>query len=104
MGELGCLMRAFGQHLEDDELQAMIDEVDDDGSGVIEFDEFVRMVVMRMEKAMMDDEAQVKKAFDVFDDGGTGVITTESLQKSLAKRMGKSITLKEATDMIEAAD
>ncbi len=49
------------QHLDDDELQSMIDEVDADGSGVIEFDEFVHMIVLRMERAMMEDEQQVKK-------------------------------------------
>ena len=37
----------------------MINEVDADGSGVIEFDEFVHMIVLRMEKAMMEDEKQV---------------------------------------------
>ena len=42
-----------------EELQAMVDEVDDDGSGVIEFDEFVQMIVLKMERAMMDDEKQV---------------------------------------------
>ena len=37
----------------------MIAEVDSDGSGVIEFDEFVHMIVLRMERAMMSDKAQV---------------------------------------------
>jgi len=87
-----------------EELQAMVDEVDDDGSGVIEFDEFVQMIVLKMERAMMDDEKQVKKAFDVFDEEGTGQITTAALQTALGKRMGKSVTMEEARDMINAAD
>lgn len=37
----------------------MIEEVDADGTGVIEFDEFVQMITLRMEKTMMNDEAQV---------------------------------------------
>merc|ERR1711988_1815394 len=82
----------------------MLSEVDEDGSGNIEFDEFVRMIVLRMERAMMSDKAQVKKAFDVFDEEGKGEITTSSLQKALAKRTGKSISLADAQNMITAAD
>merc|ERR1711998_358699 len=102
--ELGKLMKAFGQELEDDELQDMINEVDADGSGVIEFDEFVHMIVLRMEKAMMDDQKQVRKAFDVFDEHGDGHITSDTLRAALAKRMGKTVTMQEAQDMITAAD
>merc|ERR1712146_42176 len=97
-------MRAFGQDLQDEELQAMVDEVDKDGSGQIGFYEFVQMIVLRMEKAMMEDEQQVKKAFDVFDEEGTGHITTATLQKALVKRIGKSVTLEDAQNMINAAD
>ena len=86
--ELGKLMRAFGQvtcflcsvlsvtfsawvfldsdlsgfqivqKLDDTELQEMVEEVDADGTGVIEFDEFVKMITLKMERNMMNDEAQ----------------------------------------------
>merc|ERR1711988_1074717 len=102
--ELATLMKAFGQDLDDEQLQEMVNEVDVTGTGVIEFDEFVKMIVLRMEKAMMDDDKQVRKAFDVFDEEGNGHITTASLQKALGKRTGKSVTLSEAQKMIKAAD
>ena len=39
--ELGEVFQSLGQHYTDQELQEMIDEIDDDGSGVIEFAEFL---------------------------------------------------------------
>lgn len=47
--ELGIAMRALGQNPTEQELQDMINEVDLDGSGVIEFPEFCQMM-KRMNK------------------------------------------------------
>merc|ERR1712166_1082603 len=102
--ELRGLMKAFGQDLTEDEIVEMMLAVDADGSGEIDFDEFVVLVVSRMENAMMNDERQVRKAFDVFDGDGTGEISTASLQSALAKRVGKAVTEAEAQDMINHAD
>merc|ERR1712100_158101 len=103
--ELRELLRAFGQNATDEEVQKMIDEVDIDKTGTITFDEFVVMIVLRMEDAMMSDQAQVRQAFDVFDMDKTGLITTTELQRALNKRVnGGYITAKEADDMIKAAD
>ena len=40
MSELGEIMSAFGQNLSAEELEAMVKEVDADGSNKIGFDEF----------------------------------------------------------------
>jgi Ca2+-binding EF-hand superfamily protein len=42
--ELGLIFEALGHPMEPDELAALVKEVDEDGSGMIEFDEFLRMV------------------------------------------------------------
>ena len=117
--ELKCLLKAFGQvsfaplpgfiaqisqfcqDMTEEQVKAMMMAVDADGSGEIDFDEFVCLVVSRMEHAMMNDEAQVctsadpailsallqvRKAFNVFDGDGVGQISTSSLQAALAKR------------------
>jgi len=73
----------------DEELQEMIEEVDADGSGIISFDEFVTMIVKKMEETLMSDEKQVRKAFDVFDMDGSGEISSEDLQKALGGRCYK---------------
>ena len=42
--ELGTVMRSLGQNPSDEELREMIAEVDDDGSGSIEFEEFCALM------------------------------------------------------------
>ena len=42
--ELGTVMRSLGQNPSDEELAAMIAEVDEDGSGNIEFEEFCTLM------------------------------------------------------------
>ena len=89
------------QDMTEEQVKEMMMAVDADGSGEIDFDEFVCLVVSRMEHAMMNDEAQVgssadlaflsallqvRKAFNVFDGDGVGQISTSSLQAALAKR------------------
>ena len=41
--ELGTVMRSLGANPSEDEVQAMIEEVDDDNSGCIEFPEFCEL-------------------------------------------------------------
>ena len=48
--ELGQAMRQLGQNPTDQELQDMINEVDADGNGTLEFDEFCNL----MERNMQD--------------------------------------------------
>ena len=64
-------MKSLGQNPSTDELKQMILEVDEDGSGSIEFPEFLEM----MKKKMKDNEnssEDVKAAFNVFDQNGDG--------------------------------
>ena len=42
--ELATVMRSLGQNPTEAELQDMINEVDEDGNGTIEFDEFLVMM------------------------------------------------------------
>ena len=54
------------QLMTDGDFKAMIDEVDEDGSGEISFDEFVTMIVRRMESGLMDDANQVRSFLVLF--------------------------------------
>ena len=42
--KLGTLLRSLGQNLTDEELEDMMNEIDADGSGTIEFEEFVMLM------------------------------------------------------------
>ena len=46
--ELGTVMRSLGQNPTETELQDMINEVDEDGGGSIDFTEFLTMMVKKM--------------------------------------------------------
>ena len=58
----------------------MIADVDKDGNGTIEFDEFLEM----MKKKMLQEknvEEEIEKAFNFFDDDGQGFIDFNKLKK-----------------------
>ena len=98
--ELGVLMRRMGYEPSDDELKKMLAEVDADGSGEIDFDEFIVLVKKVAKKkeeeiddsddddAISDDQrAKLKAAFDSFDADNSGSMDTSELSV-LMRRMG----------------
>ena len=94
-----------------EELKKMILEVDEDGSGEIEFEEFLKMILIRMERNMMYDKEALRSAFDILDEDHDGEISSADLHAFLMNREGEegvdghySISQEEAQDMIEAAD
>ena len=56
--ELLAVMRALGQNPTEDELLNLVMEIDTDGNGVIDFDEFVAM--MKKKAHEVDDEADLR--------------------------------------------
>ena len=61
--ELGTVMRSLGQNPTEGELQDMINEVDIDGNGTIEFTEFLGMMAKKMKDS--DGEEELREAFRV---------------------------------------
>ena len=61
--ELGTVMRSLGQNPTEGELQDMINEVDIDGNGTIEFTEFLGMMAKKMKES--DGEEELREAFRV---------------------------------------
>ena len=56
--ELGTVMRSLGQNPTEAELQDMINEVDADGNGTIDFPEFLDM--MKKKATEVDEEADLR--------------------------------------------
>jgi calmodulin len=79
--ELGTVMRALGQNPTDEELRDMIAEADADGSGSIDFNEF--LVLMHRRLHDVDSEIEITDAFRVFDSKCDGTIKTDSLHQIL---------------------
>lgn len=94
-------MRALGFEPKGQEIKKMIADVDKDGSGVIDFPEFLDMMTQKMQER--DPREEMMKAFRLFDDDETGKISFKNL-KRVAKELGENMTDEEIAEMIEEAD
>mgnify|MGYP001507204698 CR=1 FL=1 len=71
-------MRSLGQNPTEAELQDMVNEIDADGDGTIDFPEFLTMMARKMKDT--DSEEEIKEAFRVFDKRGDGFISGGELR------------------------
>ena len=79
----------------------MIADADRDGSGVIDFPEFLDMMTQKM--AERDPREEMLKAFRLFDDDETGKISFKNL-KRVAKELGENMTDDELQEVIDFCD
>jgi len=100
-GELASVMRTLGQDINEKEVGQMIAEVDNDGSGEIDFAEFCTLMARQMEKS--DPEYEYKKAFKIFDKKKDGVICEAEL-KHVMNNLGEDMVDSEIHDMMKEAD
>merc|ERR1712072_445093 len=99
--ELKVAMRALGFEPKKEEVKKMIAEIDKDGTGQIDFIEFMDMMTVKM--AERDPREEILKAFKLFDDDDTGYISFKNL-KRVAKELGENMTDEELQEMIDEAD
>ncbi|KAI7774127.1 calmodulin [Diaporthe eres] len=99
--ELGTIMRSLGLNPTDGELQDMVDEVDVDKNGTIDFKEFLALMSHKVQD--VDPEQELREAFKVFDRDGTGTISKDELRQVM-KSIGESLTEAEIDEMLHFAD
>ena len=63
-----ALLQSLGVHPSDEELEEMINEVDTDGNGVLEFPEFLSLMATKIRS--VDTEEELVEAFKIFDRDG----------------------------------
>ncbi|CAM6100341.1 unnamed protein product [Calypogeia fissa] len=101
--ELGVVMASLGQKLTETELEDMIDEVDADGNGMIEFSEFLKLVGIHRKVQRKHFEEEHREAFRVFDRDDSGWIDATEL-RTVMTRLGEEVTDDEVAEMIREAD
>ena len=79
----------------------MIEEVDTDGNGTIDFPEFLSMMARKMQDT--DTEEEIREAFKVFDKDGNGFISAAELRHVMTT-LGEKLSEDEVEEMIREAD
>ena len=95
--ELGAVMHSLGQNPTPAELRQLLEEVDIDRSGSIDFSEFKTLMISRRG----DRQSRLKLAFSVFDKDGSGHITAGEMT-SVMSQVG--LTKAELDEMIKEVD
>ena len=99
--ELKELMVSAGQNPTDEELEEMIRIADADGTGDIDFAEFVTLMAHRI--ADEKSEETLRAAFSVFDTSGDGFINAEEMRR-IMMHMGEPVTLDDVDQVIRKVD
>ena len=98
------MLRSLGLKLGKDQLETLIQAVNENNNGTIEFSEFISLVSpdLIFVKCHYSKE-QLKKLFKMFDIDCNGLITVAQLSHSTAK-LGHALTFEELTGMSKEAD
>merc|ERR1711973_682698 len=85
LDELQKIMNLHGYDPSQEELQNMIEQVDKNKNGTVDFEEFLIMMESMREAMTGDEEAEddISQAFKVFDKDGDGLITAEEIQETM---------------------
>ncbi|KDO15730.1 hypothetical protein SPRG_18727 [Saprolegnia parasitica CBS 223.65] len=97
--ELGELMDTLGINTSPEEIDLMINEIDQDSNGEIDFDEFVAVMSRKVNATYSAD--QVKASFKMFENPSTpGCIRVERLVSALTTYGSDKISEEQARELI----
>ena len=99
--ELGDLIRNLGQTPSEAELQNMINEVDINNNGAIDFKEFLDIMIKKLKDS--ENEEELIEAFKIFDRDGNGLISADELLHVMVS-LGENTNLEEIEELIKDAD
>ncbi|KAL6989467.1 hypothetical protein U1Q18_015216 [Sarracenia purpurea var. burkii] len=99
--ELATAIKSLGQNPTQEELWNMFNEVDVNGNGKIEFEEFLHLMARKMKESEADEE--LKEAFKVFDKDQDGYISATEL-RNVMLNLGERMTDEEVEQMVREAD
>lgn len=99
--ELGTVMRALGQNPSEDEIAAMIAEVDTEGTGSIEMEGFIRLMARKM--LMEDVGKELEESFRIFSEEDDGFITLTAL-RTILQALASHLSSEEVNEIVELYD
>ncbi|XP_010070343.2 caltractin [Eucalyptus grandis] len=99
--ELNVAMRALGFEMTEEQISKMIADVDKDGSGSIDYDEFEHMMTAKIGER--DTKEELTKAFHLIDQDNNGKISFEDIRR-ISKELGEHFTDRDIQEMIGEAD
>merc|ERR1712045_828541 len=104
VGTVQTILKMMGMHVSCHALQEIVDEIDEDGSGELEFPEFIQLAAKFL---IEEDEEQMKwelrEAFRIYDKQGNGYITVEVL-KEILREIDGSLSDYEVEQIVEEVD
>mmetsp|Transcript_32035 Transcript_32035/g.51456 ORF Transcript_32035/g.51456 Transcript_32035/m.51456 type:complete len:159 (+) Transcript_32035:27-503(+) len=99
--ELKKIMQGLGQNPTEVEIDELIKEIDADGDGQIDFDEFLAMLTRKANTNQIEDD--IEKAFKVFDKGNRGKIGPNELREIMLG-LGEDLSDEQLNIMIKEID
>lgn len=99
--ELGDILRKLGYNPTPEDLKDMIKEVDIDGNGNVDFQEFLELMSHKMKDH--DSEEEMLEAFKIFDRDNNGYVTKDDF-KVIMNHLGEAMTPDELDEMIKDND
>lgn len=104
---VGTILGCFDQTISQTRILEIVNEVDEDGSGQIEFEEFcvlaAKFLVEEEEVSEEQMQDELREAFRFYDREGNGTITTDVLRE-LVKELDESLDEKQLDEIVAEMD
>ncbi|XP_030761812.1 troponin C, isoallergen Bla g 6.0201-like [Sitophilus oryzae] len=103
---IGTILDMLGTQLIGNELESVICEIDEDGNGEVNFEEFANLAARFLVEDDEDTDAiqtELKGAFRLYDREGNGFITIEVLREIL-RELDENLSETDLDNMIEEID
>jgi len=101
---VSTILRMMGLKVSEKALNEIVEEVDEDGSGELEFEEFcilsAKFLIEEDEESLKE---ELKEAFRIYDKEGNGYITTDTL-KEILRELDNRLTEDDIEGIVDEVD